>query len=611
MTSSEAAAIVSKLKKNPQLLQVLDNARHGSIRDLSELANFWREVPALFNQDVLEVFYTHLDEKRAPNGPNVAMEGTSAATRAYTSLLGLTHVGLFIQNKPGQVADTLLKHWPGIFKWSFYFFTTRVKPTTQVPKMRRSGMDVLSGVLYSICQEETVRQAVLATPGAIELQTFIWLFEETVSYPSAIDLPLPTMALDSLLRSPDETQLNRAMSASGDKPDIMAKLIIKRVKAEMDKPDIDPSRAMVFVDTLCKLSRCANHPLRHACLAQNAIGTVTKGLHALIRQQHNQQTDLLFPAIVGSFGYLFNCLESTDGFTWVSQSIRAGLLLALVNFSPCYGQLAPEEWQMILYIIDNILPRYLVYRSVINDVHAGLSVAQLSPHIADISQGLAKDAWETFVRVAEDRSSVEKRMAAFKGKPTVCDNSQVGFSPQDLGMALIINQCLKIAPKEQFRKCSACGTTNYCSKEGKKHNISKVEKAFIHNLSIRDARKHLECIREKAEIKSPGIPDEGIVICIDYTTQPESYDVELLESFKGLEIGGSANDEARNGALFDKVKKDPKLYTLIQTIIANGEYGQLLMTLAPSVWKLASDLNVDYFDEDGPTGAGDLSPEVD
>lgn len=279
-------------------------------------------------------------------------------------------------------------------------------------------------MLYSICKEDTVRPAVLATPGSIELATWMWLFEDTVPALPMIDLPLCTMALDGILCMADADQLDRAMSVSKNKPDAIAKLTMKRIKAEMQKANIDNTRAVISTDMLCKFCRPPQHPLRHAFLAQGAVGVVTRGLVACIAQMTTSRTSHL-DAIVGCFGFLRNCLESTDGFTWVSEAIKAGLLLAFVNASPHYSSLDVEDRGMVLSIIEGIVPRYLVYRTVINDVHAALVIARASPHVASVSRSPAKNAWEAFVRVAEDRKTVERRSVELKGKQTVCDNAKV------------------------------------------------------------------------------------------------------------------------------------------------------------------------------------------
>jgi len=52
----------------------------------------------------------------------------------------------------------------------------------------------------------------------------------------------------------------------------------------------------------------------------------------------------------------------------------------------------------------------------------------------------------------------------------------------------------------------------------------------------------------------------------------------------GTETSGTANEEARNDALIEKVRDNQDKYTLLESKIANGQDGQLVMTLCSSFW---------------------------
>ncbi|KZP20988.1 hypothetical protein FIBSPDRAFT_741512 [Athelia psychrophila] len=557
---------------------------------------------------VLEIFYRNLNASRVPDSE--ASESL-ASSLAFTSLLGLTNLGKLGNDKAGrQAAERLLKSWPGIFKWAFYFFTVRVKSTAQTPQIRRSGMDILSGMLYSICGEEAVRLAVLDTPGALEMATFIWFFEDSVPAPSMIDSPICTMVLDCLLRMGDVGNLNRVVAASGGNADGMAKLVMKRIKSEMRKPAIDIMHATPSIDPLGKFSQPVQHPLRYAFVAQGAVGTVTHLLLACIAQRATSQTTGHPQEIAGCFAYIRNAMQSdcTDGFTWVSEAVKAGLLLAFVNASPHYSTLPTQHQEFILVIIELIVPRYLVYRTVINNVHAALAIAQASPYIASVFRGPAKDAWEAFVRLAEDRKAFERHSMPLQVLLIVCDNAK----------------CLKTAPKAQFRQCSACMNTNYCSRECQtiawkegdhktmcklkkqerienKTSISKTDAFFINKLSFRDTLRNLDHIKTKAASTYPGMPLYALIVKIDYTCYPEIYAVSPLAGYQR-----GVTQEPRHAALLDRVREDPRQWTVVEAMVAHGEGGRLLMSARSNLWALPPD-TLSRELQDG----GSLSAEVD
>lgn len=83
----------------------------------------------------------------------------------------------------------------------------------------------------------------------------------------------------------------------------------------------------MYADVINKLCLVDEHPLHNALLNANSIAWTTKtavAVSALINKSGDQ---LLLDPLVSSFVYLKNSFESSDGFTWVVQSINAGLLL--------------------------------------------------------------------------------------------------------------------------------------------------------------------------------------------------------------------------------------------------------------------------------------------
>ncbi|KZP10934.1 hypothetical protein FIBSPDRAFT_899381 [Athelia psychrophila] len=79
------------------------------------------------------------------------------------------------------------------------------------------------------------------------------------------------------------------------------------------------------------------------------------------------------------------------------------------------------------------------------------------------SRVLATEAWKAFARVAEERKAIARQSLAPRVQQIICVQSAF----------LTCGRYLEEAPKEQFRKCSACGTTNYCLK-GIRSNVRKL-----------------------------------------------------------------------------------------------------------------------------------------
>jgi len=252
----------------------------------------------------------------------------------------------------------------------------------------------------------------------------LWLLEDAISIPSSAEIPVCTAALDSLLRMAEPPTLDRALKAAGGKPDQVGKLALTRLHAESRKSSIDGHRTAIYSDIVNSLSR-PNHLLRNALLIANSISTVTKALVFVSTQLNATGNPMLLNAMVSLFGNLRNCLESTDGFTWISQSVQAGLLTAFVECSPHFSKVNLEDRTMILSIVQDVIPRYLVYRSVIQTVSVALDVVHALPKNDKVLTTIAKDVWQNFVALVKERMLVSAHATAWKGKALICDNTAV------------------------------------------------------------------------------------------------------------------------------------------------------------------------------------------
>jgi len=390
------------------------------------------------------------------------------------------------------------------------------------------------------------------------------------------------------LKKAKKEQLDRVLKMAGGKAAEIAKLSLSRLKTALKASPVNGTHLTMYLDFINSLSREPEHPLRHALLGANVIWIVTSAL-TTISIQVNLGRDLAFlDAMVAALGYLTNCLDSTDGFTWVSQSIGAGLLTSFVDCSPHFSKLDPEDLDMVLRLVKSILPRYAVYRSVLEAMNAPMRKIDKGPQRNRVRNSVAKDAWIPFFAFCADRMELLHHAEAVKGKFITCDNVK----------------CQKIGTREEVRRCSACLTTFYCSTvcqavawkegdhksickmkqrertEGKASRILKRDLAFFHNISMYDARKNIVKLSRQAEQEHPGKIRTHLVVCIDYCAFPVTYGLTPIEHYDTGPHSGSTNAQARNEAMIDKVKDNPGKYTLIEARIANGQGMQAIMTLA-------------------------------
>ncbi|KAJ7120472.1 hypothetical protein C8R43DRAFT_1151718 [Mycena crocata] len=543
---------IQRLRESPQ--QVLDNARRGSITDLKDLANFWQEVPELLSLGVLQSFFHHLDADKAFVVPSPANERSNIAECAFYSLLGLCKSGDYlVPGTPYHRDPAVLKAWPG----------------------RRAAMDIIATSWYCLVRADGMREVIAATQGSVEIATKLWLLEETVPSPGHqfMNIPCLAAALDAIIV--DTPAADRALVASGGKAETIASIALSRARGALSSSPLDPVQIVIYLDLLSHLSRGVEHPIRHALLQAGVIPMCTRAAGTLGRALNAGGHPDLIDGV------------STEGFTWVTQSLTADLLVAFADCCPHFSRLDAEDYGMVCSLLKKTLPQYLVYRSVLHAIDEGMQRLK-DPQKKRIESSIVKQVWLDFQHLAEERCMVVLQAAAVKGKSATCDNVQ----------------CHRIDAKNTFRKCGACSTTLYCSKEcqiiawkegghkemckmkqrerleGKSQAISKSDVAFFHHLATRDARHHLPELRRLARAQYPTLRPGELLIRIDYLAVPPKYSVVPIDQAdQDLITAGSANAEARNDALFERARENPDRFGLIQSRIANGRALQAVLSV--------------------------------
>lgn len=309
-----------------------------------------------------------------------------------------------------------------------YLYKTRVEALEPGHDVRQATMDVIGASWYALATNDNTRKAMLSKPATLEVATRIWLEEDDKSSPSK-SLPPGTSLLNSLLKTATYDTLDQVLKISGKKADAVAKLALTRLRNAMKSKAPNGGYVTMYIDFLNMISRSPKHPFRHALLGANVVWTVTSNL-CKIGTILNDTGDLAFvDAMVAGFGYLFNCLESTDGFTWVNQALGTGLLQAFCDCSTKFDLIHPEDLQMVMGVFKDILPRYMVYRSVIDHFVTGMRKAEQEPYRKRITSSIAKDAWHELRMLTDERRIVGVQADVVKTSHLTCDNVKVRQMP--------------------------------------------------------------------------------------------------------------------------------------------------------------------------------------
>jgi len=115
--------------------------------------------------------------------------------------------------------------------------------------------------------------------------------------------------------------------------------------------------------------------------------------------------------------------------------------------------------------------------------------------------------------------------------------------------------------------------------------IAKKDGQFFHDLTIRDARKHLPTLRDIAKKEHPTLAPTDLVIRVDYVQLPPVFRLAALDTYSTGPTNATVNAEARNDAIIEKVRENRENYTLLESAVASGQSITCVLTLATgSFW---------------------------
>lgn len=449
-------------------------------------------APELLKLDLLSVFYGHLNSSLVPTSSAKIANDMGKIDCAWASLVALTKLGNVIYSRHPLVAvadieKKSLGAWDGVLKWCLFMYTTRVvsNGTLISPERRRSAMDIIGGVLYSLSRSTEVRKVMVDTPGSIELVTRLWIIEDEPACPSGLSIPVNSAALDGLLTVPHwkpeksigkndkpkdskqqeeedkreataisrrkaaRSMLNRVVAAAGGSPSRVVEMALSRLRmatstnARMHEPGTP-----IFLDLIGHLSSVPDHQFRLGFLSEGMTALAAKLavkavglLDALSASGGGGSPQIALPksnpavspheeelhgVLIASLGFLANTLESTDGFTWVIKAVSAGLLQAWVGAARHMHRFDSRgDEDMVISILNKTVPKYMVYKSVVTNVESAIKKINEDGAVQDWKHPGATKVWKTFQEMSLERYTIGVHMKMAKSKAVICDNFKV------------------------------------------------------------------------------------------------------------------------------------------------------------------------------------------
>lgn len=362
---------------------------------------------------LLRMFCSHLDRTSVPSygqeGPHSFLNmpgGSESEERAFWALTSIQTLALSPVNFnwSSEYTDAVSDAWPGIFKWMSYFWASLGKEEeggAEHGRKRQGMVVVLGGVLISGFMDERLLHTFSDTAGVLELAMRLWLAAEDVT-----SLPTSAQALSMLLNSPITDPLQRLLKAANGKDSRVGGVIVSRLRSSIRYPQINSIHVSSFMKLLRAmqmrvgihertLEHGGKHPIGMALLAADSVSVVTKTLVRLSTMEL-EEDNVILRTLEHGFAYVVAAFRDDEGFSLVAKSVNNGLLDAFVDCSSMLSQFGQDSRTAALCIIMDVLPRYLIYRTVLRAVRPSIARLQGPAVEAKMNNSIAKKQWHAF-----------------------------------------------------------------------------------------------------------------------------------------------------------------------------------------------------------------------
>ncbi|TFK70563.1 hypothetical protein BDN72DRAFT_958739 [Pluteus cervinus] len=584
-------------------IRIVQGARNGSPFDMLALAVNWTLSPSLFNDETLSIFSQHLNPSEVP--VNVKMDPmdiephkqppiASTSFLAFWSLRGFAQ--LLTKPIPDRYQHEIIRAWPGIFKWSTFFFASRVQVGTPLQKTSKRNdsqadhaardvrvitLNTITSAWWAISRSSAVNKVMLDTCGFLEVVVDLWIHEdhyrldplELAACLGGMALPhnaqssftAPSSFLSFLMSEQKKTGtgvpfVERVLSVVGD-IDRTALIVTGKLEGALKAPELNLQECTAILNLLMHFFHAPQVDILDAIMNHDGGTSYTKILVKIasrIQESYPKRCPDLEALLALGFGCVITVMNTTNSFSWIIQVVNAGILTAFVEASPVFNDLRDEDYNVISALFSAIIPRFLCYHSVVHAVDTMWRKLERTERFRSLPKSRAWKALSDLTKLTAERRSIFALQIAyksFKRKATLCSNTQ----------------CPKVDSIKKFRKCGHCLSSFYCSKECQivhwkgghraycenraieiAHSdkiFSPRDQDFIEQLNRREAWRYLPYLKGLAKKEYPGIPLGGLIVIINYTRVPVTHRIGLESEYlkSNPELFGVPLDKARMG----------------------------------------------------------------
>lgn len=351
--------------------------------------------------------------------------------RALHAMKGFALTGT-LYHEDNRILDGLCQIWNSIWSWVRYFHTSCIDEDRLPVQKRGPVLTVVSGIYKLYSSHDRLRVISESTPGYLEMITQQWALQirihEFSSNPAAYP---PAAALSAYTQPSGSVQpmaTTRVIVALGGYADDVARLALDHLNITAEQARAQPSLAISAggdIDLMTNFR--TSSAVQSALLARHSVRAVTSFLYSLsLAPFSNDIRESVAFGLTSCSHYLSYALEAADATPSIIEALEAQLLPAMLRSGVWLAHMNPVLVKAFLIPLTEVIPKYLVYLSVLKGVVRTLRRIRMMGIESKVQQqGLLWDAWIKFKSLVDDRCRIQHQLPDSQDKYQTCHSNTV------------------------------------------------------------------------------------------------------------------------------------------------------------------------------------------
>ncbi|KAJ7754825.1 hypothetical protein B0H16DRAFT_1541944 [Mycena metata] len=456
MTTIHASLHVRNISKlHGSAKSVALGALNGSATDLARLCTpqFLKDLPDAEIQGILPVLYTHLDPALVPSLDMLE----NIITRSIhlpcldNTVRALYALGEISERRESFPLDAARDIWRRVWKWidfihTYWDFLPGFPPEQGVTQIGNSML------LLQLMNHPPTQRAMFMTPGVRRMIAAAWrsMLNYHATRHTRASLPELAHLLLSLADGLKETKnFEEILDAFGGSHRNMADAF--KYQLSLATAEAKSLGAIAVLHGVLVFLESTYHPYKEFTSTLLSCGIVPSLVAALDIDGHMPVSAGVPYTVDGFLGTVVKYIQTSPGYPWITQALKAGLLRYIILFSE--NEVKPSndgKYPDLKALLTEFLPNGMVSYHVVTQMKKSLAEVSTLSRRDKFSRSALFEDWKVFEALVRDRVIVLDQWERV-GRPSfvACDNMK----------------CNQIDKKGKFRCCAGCRSANYCSAE--------------------------------------------------------------------------------------------------------------------------------------------------